>query len=171
MCIKMNETVNKFLLAGDKFTPETHLEQQPNFIYSTCGTFTRNREIIEKFMQTGSTDFIYKNKVDKACFQHDGYQRELAPIAYKFFDKKSSESNVAALLVKKTATEPNDQLPNELHRQIIKQFTRTKIDSSYGGNIWDVDVADMQYLSKYNKGIKYLLCAVDPFSKYVWVVP
>ena len=107
MCIKMNETVNKFLLAGDKFTPETHLEQQPNFIYSTCGTFTRNREIIEKFMQTGSTDFIYKKKVDKACFQHDGYQRELAPIAYKFFDKKSSESNVAALLVKKL-------LPNQM---------------------------------------------------------
>ena len=66
----MNEIVNKFLLVGDKFMPEMHLKQ-PGFTYSACGPFTKNKERIEKFMQTGNTNFIYKNKLDKACFQHD----------------------------------------------------------------------------------------------------
>ena len=69
-CIKMNEIVNTFLLAGDKFIPEMHLKQ-PGFTYSACGPFSRYKERIEKFMQTGNTDFIYKNELDKACFQHD----------------------------------------------------------------------------------------------------
>ena len=69
-CIKINEIVNKFLLVGDKFMPEIHLIQ-PGFTYSVCGPFTKNKEKIEKFMQTGNTDFIYKNELDKAYFQHD----------------------------------------------------------------------------------------------------
>ena len=66
----MNEIVNKFLMAGDKFVPEMHLKQ-PGFTYSICGPFTKNKERIEKFMKTENTDFIYKNELDKACFQHD----------------------------------------------------------------------------------------------------
>ena len=191
----MNEIVNKFLLAGDKFMPEMHLKQ-PGLTYSACGPFIRNKERIEKFIQSGNVDFIYKNELDKACFQHDmaygksknlakrtqsdkvlrdkafeiasnpkydGYQRGLASVVYKFFDKKSSGSGVD--------TEPNYQLANELHKQIIIQFKRRKIYSSFRENIWNVELADMQSLSKYNKGIKYLLCAIDLFSKYAWVVP
>ena len=66
----MNEIVNKFLLAGDRFMPEMHLKQ-PGLTYSACGPFIRNKERIEKFMQTGKTDFIYRNELDKARFQHD----------------------------------------------------------------------------------------------------
>ena len=66
----MNEIVNKFLIAGDKFMPELHLKQ-PGFTYSACGPFTKNKERIENFMQTGNTGFIYKNELDKACFQRD----------------------------------------------------------------------------------------------------
>ena len=66
----MNEIVNKFLLVGDKFMPEMHLKQ-PGFTYSACSPFTKNKERIENFMQTGDTDFIYKNELDKASFQHD----------------------------------------------------------------------------------------------------
>ena len=84
-------------------------------------------------------------------------------MVYKFFDKKSSGSGVA--------TEPNYQLANELHRQIIRKFKRRKVYSSFRDNIWGVDLADMQSLSKYNKGNKYLLCAIYLFSKYAWVVP
>ena len=76
----MNEVVDKFLLAGDKFMPEMYLKQ-PGFTYSTSGPFTKNKERIEKFMQTGNTDFIYKNDLDKACFQHDmacGKSKDLA---------------------------------------------------------------------------------------------
>ena len=66
----MNEIINTFLLAGGKFMPEMHL-RQPGFTYSACVPFTKNKEKIKKFMQTGNTDFIYKNELDKACFQHD----------------------------------------------------------------------------------------------------
>ena len=121
----MNEIVNKFLLVGDKFMPEMHLKQ-PAFTYSACGPFTKSKERIEKFMKTGNKDFIYKNELDKPCFQHDmaygkskhlvkrtqsdkvlqnkvfkiasdpkydGYQRGLASMSYKFFDKKSTSLN------------------------------------------------------------------------------
>ena len=70
MCIKMNEIVNKFLLAGDKFMPEMHLKQ-PGFSYSACGPFTKNKERTQKFKETGDTSYIYKNELDKACFQRD----------------------------------------------------------------------------------------------------
>ena len=76
----MNEIVNKFLLVGDKFMPELHLKQ-PGFTYSACGPFAKNKERTEKFMQTGNIDFIYKNELDKACFQHDmayGKSKDLA---------------------------------------------------------------------------------------------
>ena len=49
---------------------EMHLKQ-PSFTYSTCGPFTKNKKRIKKFMQTGNTDFMCRNELDKACFQHD----------------------------------------------------------------------------------------------------
>ena len=127
--IKLNEIVNKFLLAGDKFLPEMYLKQ-PGFTYSACGPFTKNKERIQKFKETGDTSYIYKNELDKACFQHDmayenfkdlkrrtffdkvlrdkafniaknprydRYQRDIASMADKFFDKKSNGSGVAII--------------------------------------------------------------------------
>ena len=66
----MNQIVNKCLLAGDKFMPEIHLKQ-PGFTYSACRPFTINKQRIQKFMQTGDTNYIYRNELDKAFFQHD----------------------------------------------------------------------------------------------------
>ena len=66
---------------------------------------------------------------------------------------------------------PNQQLANELHKPIIRKFKRRKVYSSFKDNVWGVDLADMQSLRKYNKEIKYLLCAIDIFSKYAWFVP
>ena len=74
--IKMDEIVNKLLLAGDKFMPEMHLKQ-PGFTYSACGPFTKNKERIQKFKETGDTSYIYKNEIDKACFQMIWYMRIL----------------------------------------------------------------------------------------------
>ena len=85
-------------------------------------------------------------------------------MAYKFFDKKSKGSGIIT-------NKPNYQLANELHKTIIRKFKKRKVYSSYRDTIWGVDLADMQSLSKYNKGIKYLLCVIDLFSKYAWVVP
>ena len=72
--------MNTSLLAGDKFMSEMHLKQ-PGFTYSAFGLFTKNKERIEKFMQTGNTNFIYRNELDKACFGHDmgyGKSKDLA---------------------------------------------------------------------------------------------
>ena len=66
----MNEIVNKLSFAGDKFMPEMHLKQ-PGFTYSACGPFTKNKERIQKFKETGDTSYIYKNELDRACFEHD----------------------------------------------------------------------------------------------------
>ena len=65
----MNQIVNKDLMAGDKFKPDMHL-RQPGFTYSACGSFTKNKQRIQKFMQAGDTNYIYKNELGKACFQH-----------------------------------------------------------------------------------------------------
>ena len=66
----MNKITNKFLLAGDKFVPETHLGQ-PGFTCKVCGPFTKNKERIQKFKETGDSRYIYQSELDKACFQHD----------------------------------------------------------------------------------------------------
>ena len=181
----MNNVINKFLLAGDRCMPEMHLRQL-QFVYSACGTFTRHKERIKKFRKTGDTRYIYRNELDKACFQHDsayadhkdlinrtksdkvlrdkaydiasnpeydGYQRGLASMVYKFFDKKSMGSGI-----KKDTTKSSSLiLADELHKPVIKKFNKRKVYSQFKDNIWGVDLADMQSLSKKNKGIKYLL--------------
>ena len=123
-------------------------------------TYSKSKDLTKRTQ----SDKVLKVKAFKITSdpKYDGYQRGLASMVYKFFDKKSSGSGVA--------TEPNYQLANELHRQIIRKFKRRKVYSYFIGNIWGVDLADMQSLSKYKKGIKYLLCAIDIFSKYGWVV-
>ena len=112
------------------------------------------------------SDQVLKDKAFKIASdpKYDCYQRGLASMVYKFLDKKSKGSDIA--------NEPNYQLANELHKPIVRKLQKKKKFYSYfGGNSWSVDLADMQSLSKYNKGIKYFLCAIDLFSKYAWVVP
>ena len=80
----MNGIVNKLLLTGNKFMSEIHLKQ-PGFTYSACGPFTKNKERIQKFKETGDTSYIYKNELAKACFQHD-----MAYNDFKDLKKKNS---------------------------------------------------------------------------------
>ena len=85
----------------------------------------------------------------------------------QFFDKKSASLNKCS--GSGIVNEPNYQLANELHKPIIRKFKKRKVYSSFRNNIWGADLADMQSLSKYNKGNKYLLCAIDLCSKYAWL--
>ena len=180
-----SNVINKFLLAGDKFMHEIHL-RQPQFTYSACGPFTKHEQRIQKFRETGGTNYIYKNELDKACFVHDaaysdskdltkrtiadkilknkafdiakdpkydGYQRGLASMLYKFFDSKVSGSAAKVTL-------QNEQLAEELHKPIIRKFKKRKVYSTFKDNIWGVDLADMQFLSKYNKGISYYVLLI-----------
>ena len=97
----------------------------------------------------------------------------LARMVYKFFDSK-----VASPYKKSTARpgsgfkKPSSSiLADELHKPIIRTFDKRKVYSHFKDNIWGVDLADMQSLSRKNKGTKYLLCVIDLFSKYVFVIP
>ena len=207
----MNNIINKFLLAGDKFMPEIHL-RQPQFVYSACGPFTRHKERIKKFKQTGDVHYIYRNELDKACFQrdsayadhkdlinrteadkvlrdkaydiasnpeYDGYQRGLASMVYNFFDSKvaSPDKKSAGGGFKKPTAKPSalarnsSILADEVHKPIIRKCNKRKVYSQFKDNIWGVDLADMQSLSRKKKGIKYLLCAIDLYSKYEFVIP
>ena len=84
----MNEIVNSFFLAVDKFMPEMHLKQ-PRFTYSACGPFTKSKERIQKLKETGNTNLIYKNELDKACFQND-----MAYGDFKDLAKRTASDNV-----------------------------------------------------------------------------
>ena len=87
-------------------------------------------------------------------------------MVYKFFDKKSEGSGVNTKLAPQ-----NQQLAEELHKPIIKKIEKRKVQAAFKDDIWGVDLADMQLLSKYNKGTRFLLCVIDIFSKYAWVIP
>ena len=86
-------------------------------------------------------------------------------MVYKFSDKKSKGCGVNMPL------EFNEQLAKELHKRIIRNFKKRTVYSRFKDNIWRVDLADMQLISKFNKGFRFLLCVIDIFSKYAWVVP
>ena len=211
----MNEIVNKFLLAGDKFIPERHLKQ-PGLTHSACRPFTKNKERIQKFKETGDTSYIYKNELGKACFQHDmaygdvkdikrrtasdrtlrnkafniaknpkydRYQRGLASMVYKFSDKKSAGDGIvnnnnnnnnddnSNNNDKSSYIKQNLQLAEQLHKPIVRKFKKRKVYSGFKDNIWGADLADMQLISKFSKRFRFLLCVIDIFSKYAWVVP
>ena len=90
-------------------------------------------------------------------------------MVYKFFDKKSMGGGFKKL---KNTTKPNSFiLADELHKPIIRNFNKRKVYSQFKDKIWGVDLADKQSLSRKNKGIKYLLCAIDLFRKYAFVIP
>ena len=185
--------------------------RQPQFVYSSCGPFTRHKERIKEFKRTGDTRLLYRNELDKACFKHnaayakfkdvenrlisdqklrnsaydiasnpkyDGYQRGLASMVYKSFDSKvapldkktmSGKGNAKHSSLERTGN--NKILAEELHKPVIKKFNKRKVYLQFRDNIWGVDLAYTQSLSKKNKGIIYLLCAIDLFSKYAFAVP
>ena len=159
----MNNIINKFLLAGDKFMPEMHL-RQPQFVYSACGPFTRHKERIKKFKQTGDTRYIYRNGLHKACFQHDSAYADYKDLinrtksdkvlrdkAYNFarnpeYDgyQRGLASMVYEFFDKKSmassiARDSSLILADELHKPVIKKFNKRKVYSQFKDNIWGVD--------------------------------
>ena len=192
----MIDIINKFLLAADKFMPEIHL-RQPQFTYSAYGSFTKNKERIQKFKETGDSRYIYRKELDKACFQHDmAYgdfkglaKRTAADIVLrdKAFNiakdpkydghQKGLASMVYKFFDKKTrgsdikSIPQNEQLAEERHKPIIRKFKKRKVYSTFKDKIWGADSADIHLISKFNKGFRFLLCVIDIFSKYAWAVP
>ena len=96
--------------------------------------------------------------------KYDGYQRGLASMVYKFLDKKTSSGAI------KMRISQTKELAEELHKPVIRNFKKRKVHSSFIGNIWGADLADIQLISKFNKGFRLLSCAIDISSKYTWVI-
>ena len=101
--------------------------------------------------------------------KYDGYQRGLASMVYKFFDKKSADSGVN-IDANKSAFN-NKKLAEELHKSIIRKLKKITVYSGFKDNIWGADLADMQLINKFKKGFRFLLCVIDIFIKYAWVLP
>ena len=138
----MNNIINKFLLSGDKFIPEMHL-RQPQFVYSACGPFSRHKERIKELdkacfqLDSAYADHKYlinRTKSDKVLRdkaydiasnpEYDGYQRGLANMVYKFFDKKSTGSGFKKL---KNTTKPSSSiLADELYKPILENLIKEK---------------------------------------------
>ena len=97
--------------------------------------------------------------------KYDGYQKGPPSMVYKCFDKKPKGSGVNIPL------EFNEELAKELHKPIIRNFNKRKVYSGFRDNIWSADLAFLQLISKFNKGFRFLLCVIDVFNKYAWVVP
>ena len=113
-------------------------------------------------------DLTKRAAADKAFniakdLKYDGYQRGLASVVYKFFDKKTAGSGINSM-------QQNEKLAEELHKAIIRKFKKRKLYSAFKNNIWGADLADMQLISKFNKVFRFLLCVINIFSKYAWVV-
>ena len=90
--INMKNIINKFLLAGDQFMPQMHL-RQPEFVYSACGPFTRQKERIKEFKRTGDTRLLYRNELDKACFKHDAAYAKYKDVEHRLIsDQKLRNS-------------------------------------------------------------------------------
>ena len=85
-------------------------------------------------------------------------------MVYKVFYKKTAGSGIKSM-------QQNEQLAEELHKLIIRKFRKRRVYSTFKDNIWGTDLEDMQLISKFNKGFRFLLCVIDIFSKYAWVVP
>ena len=150
--INMNNIINKFLLAGDKFMPEMHL-RQPQFVYSACGPFTRYKERIKEFKRTGDTRFLYRNELDKACFKHDAAYAKYKDVENRLISDQKLRNSVydiasnpkcdgyqrglasmvynffdskVAPLGKKAGKgiKNNKILAKELHKLVIKKFNK-----------------------------------------------
>ena len=115
------------------------------------------------------SDIVLKNKALKIATdpRFNGYQRGLTSMVYKFFNERTKGSgiNLQANYLN------NEILAEQLHKPIIKNFKRGKVYSSFKDNIWGFDLADMEIISKYNKGIRYILCIIDLINRYAWVIP
>ena len=95
---------------------------------------------------------------------HDGYQRRLASIVYKYFDKKTSAGSI------KNEKTSNKELAEELRKPILRKFNKQKVHSSFISNIWGADLADIQLLNKLNKGVRFSWWIMDIYNKYTFVI-
>ena len=113
------------------------------------------------------SDKVLRDKASDIAKNHkyDGYQRGLASMVYKFFDKKLKGSGV------NIEVKHNEQLSLELQEPIIRNLKKRTVYSGFILDLWGADLADVQLISKFNKGFRSLLCVIDVFSKYAWVVP
>ena len=165
---KNKERIQKFKQTGDsRYIYRNELDKACLEHHMAHGDFTdlKNRTAADKVLRDKAFN-ISKNP------KYNGYQRGLASMVYKFSDKKAKGSGVTFANKSGIKYMPqNEQLAEKLHKPIIRKFNKRKVYSALEDNIWAADLADMQLISKFNKGFKFLLCVVYIYSEYAWVVP
>ena len=121
-----------------------------------------------------ASDKVLRNKAFNIAKnpKYDGYQRGLASMVYKCFDKKSKGSDINDKIKQnqRSLDLAAHQLAKELYKPIIRNLKKRTVYSGFKNNIWGADLADMQLLSMFNNRFIFLLCVIDIFSRYTWVV-
>ena len=174
--------------------PEMHL-RQPRFTYSACGLFTKNKERTQKFKETGDSRYIYQNELDKVCFQQGmayadfkdltrrtASDKILCDKAFNIFKNQNMMDINMDLrqwsihfLIKQYPVEQSKMklclMENQLKNyknQLLENLKTQKVYSFFIDNNSGTDLRDMQLISKFNKGFRFLLCVIDVYSKYAW---
>ena len=138
---------------------------------------------MQKFKEARDPRYFYQSELDKVCFQndkilrykafnittypkYDGYQIGLTSIVYKFLIKVSI---ILCGIINENIS--NKKLAEELHKPITRKFEKRKVHSFFKDNIWGADLAHIQLISKFNSRFRFLLCVINIFSRYAWVIP
>ena len=150
------ESIHKFRETGN--LKHVHRNELDKACFAHDAAYSDSKNLAKRTI----SDKILKNRayeIPRNC-NYDRYQRALASMVYKFFDKKTG-SGISV----------NKHLPEELHKSAIKKFKRRKAYTRFKENIWAADLAEMESFSSKNKNVKNLLCVINVFTKYAWLKP
>ena len=164
----------------------------------TCGSFTKNKERIQKFKERGDSRYLYQNGLDKSCFQHDMAYGDFKDLTRRTASDKilrdkpfniaknpkydGYQRGLASMVHKffdqiasdsdiKNEDIADQQLAEELHKPFTRKFKKRKVHSTFTDNIWGADLANLQLKNKFNKGFKILFSVIVIYRKYAWVIP
>ena len=164
------ERIKKFKKTG--YTRYIYRNELGKACFQHDSAYPDHKDLINR---TNSDKVLRDKAYDVASNpEYDGFQRGLASMVYKFFDKKSTAGPSSLERMAsgfKKLKNSSSILADELHKPVIKNFEKRKVYSQFKDNIWGVDLADIQSLFRKNRGIKYLLCAKDLYSQYAFVIP
>ena len=167
-------TKNKERLPKSKETGDSRYIYQ-NEVDKACFQHDTAYGDFKDLTRRTTSDKILFNKafnIDKNP-KRDGYEKGLASMVHDFFDKKISatRANKFAGSGIKTENIPNQDLAEELYKPIIRKWEKNESKLTFYRQYWVANPADMQLISKFNKGFRFLLCVIDIYSKYAWVIP
>ena len=155
--LSINKEFQKFKETGDtKYIYKNESDKACFACFAHDAAYSDSKDLTKRTV----ADNVLRDKAFNIAkdSKYDGYQRGLASMVYKFFDKKTKGGELLHTI---KSTPQRELLPEELHKPIIRKYKKRKVHSAFKDNIWGADLADIQLISKFNKGVRFLLCVID----------